>query len=211
MRGARPLSNDELRIISDCFDGEFATRDKSLVLIGVSTGGRISELLSLTIGDVYQNEKPVETLHFTKHVVKGKENSRTVPVNSDGVKAISDLMQWHSEHFGDTDPQRPLFPSRQKRKGKQVAITRQRAHQVFKDVCEKSGLNGNLATHSLRKSYAQRLYAILPDIFTVKEMLGHQDVKTTQAYLGVDVEKVREASEAMIIGDNHESDTRSME
>lgn len=199
MKGTRPLSNDELRIIADCFDGEFSIRDKSLVLIGVSTGGRISELLSLKIGDVYQNEKPVETLHFTKHVVKGKENSRTVPVNSDGVRAISDLIQWHSEHFGDLSPQRPLFPSRQKRKGKQVAITRQRAHQVFKDVCHKAGLNGNLATHSLRKSYAQRLYAILSDIFSVKEMLGHCKVETTQAYLGVDIEKVKKASEAMAL------------
>lgn len=200
MRGARPLSNDELRIIADCFDGEFAIRDKSLILIGVSTGGRISELLALTLGDVYQNGKPVETLHFNKDVVKGKENSRTVPVNSDGVKAISDLVHWHSEYYGNIDLNRPCFPSRQKRKGKQMSITRQRAHQVFKDVCEKAGLNGNLATHSLRKSYAQRLYVILADVFSVKEMLGHQDVKTTQAYLGVDVEKVRKASEAMTIG-----------
>ncbi|MCG9133605.1 tyrosine-type recombinase/integrase [Candidatus Poribacteria bacterium] len=200
MRGTRPLSNGELRIIADCFDGEFAIRDKSLILIGVSTGGRISELLALTLGDVYQNDKPVETLHFNKDVVKGKENSRTVPVNSDGVKAISDLIHWHVEYYGNIDPQRPCFPSRQKRKGEQVSITRQRAHQVFKDVCEKAGLNGNLATHSLRKSYAQRLYVILSDVFSVKEMLGHQDVKTTQAYLGVDVEKVRKASEAMTIG-----------
>lgn len=200
MRGARPLSNDELRIIAECFEGEFAIRDKSLILIGVSTGGRISELLALTLGDVYQNDKPVETLHFNKDVVKGKENSRTVPVNSDGVRAISDLIHWHSENYGNIDLNRPCFPSRQKRKGEQVSITRQRAHQIFKDVCKKAGLNGNLATHSLRKSYAQRLYVILADVFSVKEMLGHQDIKTTQAYLGVDVEKVRKASEAMTIG-----------
>jgi len=37
------------------------------------------------------------------------------------------------------------------------------------------------------------------DIFCIKEMLGHQSVVTTQAYLGVDYEKVRAASEAISV------------
>lgn len=199
MKGTRPLNNKELSLICESFDGKYAIRDRSLILIGISTGGRISELLSLTIGDVWQNNTPVQTLHYNRHVVKGKENARTVPVNSDGVRAISDLIAWHRDMYGRLDTKRPLFPSRQRKKGKISALTRQRAHQVFKDVCVKAKLNGNLATHSLRKSYAQRLYAILADIFCVKEMLGHQNVTTTQAYLGVDIEKVKKASEEMAI------------
>ena len=203
MKGTRPLSNEELTLIVNCFDGKYAVRDKALILIGVSTGGRISELLALTIGDVYQNGKPVESLHFKKQVVKGKENARAVPVNSDGIQAIAELIEWHQEAYGSLDPKRPLFPSRQSGKGI-CALTRQRAHQIIKNVCVKAGLNGNLATHSLRKSYAQRLYGILADIFSVKEMLGHQSVTTTQAYLGVDIEKVKQASEAMTISRKQE-------
>ena len=59
-------------------------------MLGVSTGGRISELLSLTIGDVYQNSKAVTDLLFDKSVVKGGEVSRAVPVNKDGRRAIED-------------------------------------------------------------------------------------------------------------------------
>ena len=55
MRGTRPLDNNEIRKVAECFDGTFAVRNRSLFMLGVSTGGRISELLSLTIGDVYQN------------------------------------------------------------------------------------------------------------------------------------------------------------
>ena len=199
MKGTRPLNNEELTLICDSIDGKYAIRDRSLILIGISTGGRISELLSLTIGDVWQNNKPVDSLHYNRHVVKGKENARVVPVNSDGIRAISDLINWHREIYGRLDAKRPLFPSRQ-RKGRSIsAVTRQRAHQIFKRVCQNAGLNGNLATHSLRKSYAQRLYAILQDIFSVKEMLGHQNVTTTQAYLGVDIEKVKKASEQMAL------------
>lgn len=196
MRGTRPLNNEELLLISDCFDGRYAIRDRSLLIIGFSTGGRISELLNLTLGDVYQNGKPVETLHFNKQVVKGKESSRSIPVNSDGVRAISELIDWHREKFGRIDTSRPCFPSQQSG----LPLTRQRAHQILKDVFLKAGLNGNLATHSLRKSYAQRLYSITGDIYLISEMLGHRDVNTTRAYLGVDIEKVKQASEAMSIG-----------
>ena len=47
-------------------------------MLGVSTGGRISELLSLTIGDVYQNRKAVTDLLFEKSIVKGGEIRRAV-------------------------------------------------------------------------------------------------------------------------------------
>ena len=55
MKGTRPLNNQEIRLVSACFDGNpFGDRNRGLFMLSVSTGGRISELLSLTIGDVYQ-------------------------------------------------------------------------------------------------------------------------------------------------------------
>ena len=92
MKGTRPLDNHEIRRVSVCFTGTFATRNRGLFMLGVSTGGRISELLSLTIGDVYQNRKPVTDLLFDKSIVKGGEVSRAVPVNRDGRQAIEELV-----------------------------------------------------------------------------------------------------------------------
>ena len=57
MKGTRPLDNDEIRSVSTCFTSTFAARNRGLFRLGVSTGGRISELLSLTIADVYQNRR----------------------------------------------------------------------------------------------------------------------------------------------------------
>ena len=88
MKGARPLTNDEIILVSGQFDGTFEIRNRSLFMLGVSVGGRISELLALTIGDVYQNTQPVSDLLFQKSVVKGKETARMIPVNADGRKAI---------------------------------------------------------------------------------------------------------------------------
>ena len=55
MRGTRPLDNVEISEVYDAFDGIFAIRNRSLFMLGVSTGGRISELLGLRLGDVFQN------------------------------------------------------------------------------------------------------------------------------------------------------------
>ncbi|MHA1862022.1 MAG: tyrosine-type recombinase/integrase, partial [Candidatus Ranarchaeia archaeon] len=143
-------------------------------------------LLSLTIEDVWQNRAPVFDLLFEKDIVKGKETARMIPVNSDGQKAIRELIAWHIERYGEIDPQTPLFPSRKNG----TALSRSQAHRILSDAFAKAGLNGKLATHSLRKTFAQRIYDASGDIFLVKELLGHKNVKTTQQYLGVSYAKM---------------------
>lgn len=206
MKGTRPLDNAEIRKVSAAFAGTFAIRNRCLFMIGVSVGGRISELIALKVNDVWQNNKPVSDLLFDRNIVKGGEVSRAVPVNTDGRQAIEDLIAWHLEHYGNVDPTRPLFPSR---KGQGLkAMTRIAAHDALKDAFGAAGLNGKLGTHSLRKSYAQRLYEHTNDIYAVQEMLGHKSVVTTQRYLGVNYASVRDASEAMSI---HSESNRSVQ
>ena len=142
MKGTRPLNNDEIRRVSDCFDGIFETRNRGLFMLGVSTGGRISELLSLQIADVYQNGSAVTDLLYSKSIVKGGEVSRAVPVNRDGRQAIDNLIGWHIDYYGMTENNRPLFPSRNGQGEKRMS--RRTAHDVLKTAFEAAGLNGHL-------------------------------------------------------------------
>ena len=57
MKGTRPLDNNEIRTVAEGFDGVFAVRNRGLFVLGVSTGGRISELLSLKVGDSLRGRK----------------------------------------------------------------------------------------------------------------------------------------------------------
>ena len=50
MKGTRPLDNNEIRLVAACFDSVFEARNRGVFMLGVSTGGRISELLSLRRG-----------------------------------------------------------------------------------------------------------------------------------------------------------------
>ena len=197
MKGTRPLNNSEISRVSAAFTGTYEVRNRALFMLGVSTGGRISELLSLRIGDVYQNKKPVTDLLFDKAIVKGGETSRAIPVNVDGRGAIDAVVAWHRDRYGNVDDSRPLFPSRNGQ-GMQP-MSRRTAHNVLKDAFVSAGLNGHLATHSLRKSFAQRVYEQSGDIFLVQELLGHKSVSTTQRYLGVDWASAREAVEGMAL------------
>ena len=197
MKGTRPLDNSEIRRVSTCFTGTYEVRNRGLFMIGVSTGGRISELLSLTIGDVYQNRSAVTDLLFQRTIVKGGEVSRAVPVNTDGRRAIQALIDWHRRHYRSVASKRPLFPSRHK--SGTVALHRQTAHDILKNAFIEAGLNGKLATHSLRKSFAQRLYDKTGDIYLVQALLGHRNIATTQDYLGVNYADARAAVEAIAL------------
>ena len=197
MKGTRPLDNDEIRSVLTCFTGTFEIRNRGLFMLGVSTGGRISELLSLRVEDVFQNRKPVSDLLYSKSIVKGGEVSRSVPVNADGRRSIDDLVNWHRRHYGSIASKRPLFPSRHN--SGTVPMHRQTAHTILKTAFMEAGLNGHIATHSLRKSFAQRLYDKTGDIYLVQELLGHRNISTTQKYLGVNYADAKAAVEAIAL------------
>ena len=118
-----------------------------------------------------------------------------MPVNRDGRTAIEEIITWHRERYDNTDSDCPLFPSRHN--SGSVPLHRQSAHQMLKKAFIAAGLNGKIATHSLRKSFAQRVYEQSGDIYLVKELLGHRNVATTQSYLGVNYADARDAVEAI--------------
>ena len=76
---------------------------------------------------------------------------------------------------------------------------RQTAHAILKTAFIEAGLNGHIATHSLRKSFAQRLYDKTGDIYMVQELLGHKNISTTQKYLGVNYADAKAAVEAIAL------------
>lgn len=192
MKGTRPLTNAEIRKVRDAFEGIYAQRNRGLFMLGVSIGGRVSELLALTVSDVWQNGQPVSDFQFDKGIVKGGETSRTIPVNRDGRDAIKEIIAWHRSYFKSVHPGNPLFPSR-----KGGSVKRQAIHKILEKAFVAAGLNGKLATHTLRKTFAQRLYEKCNDIYLVKELLGHKNVATTQAYIGVNYITAQAAVEAM--------------
>ena len=150
-------------------------RDKALFLLGVNTGFRISELLSLTVADISSSGGSLKT-HVTvsQRNMKGGKKSRTVILNDVAKAALATLTP--SSHL--------LFP-----------ITKQHFWRVLKSACLLAGIDPTLVgTHSMRKTFAQRVYKGLGnDIYATSKALGHAHIATTVAYLGVAQENIDKA------------------
>jgi site-specific recombinase XerD len=72
MKGSRPLSDEEVRLRAKSFHGVYAARNKVMFILGVRTGFRISEILGLRVGDVYQQGKGSDRVGVSHRHMKGE-------------------------------------------------------------------------------------------------------------------------------------------
>ena len=186
MRGCRPLTDEEVKLIATSFSGQFAGRDRCLFTLGWNSGFRVSELLSLTVGDVMQYGAIVDRVTVQRRSTKGKRESRTVVLNG---RAQTALRRWLDE-IVDASAEAPLFPSR---KG-DGAISRVQAHRVLKAAVEANELQGKIASHSMRKTFAEKVYDRLDgDLPRLQRALGHASINSTISYLSFKQEDVDDA------------------
>jgi len=193
MKGARPLTDEEIHLISQSFFGKYASRNRCLFMLGVNIGARVSELTALRVGDVWQHGKAVSVLTLRKETVKGKRESYSIPLNSTAKAVILQFIAWKKAEGESLSPSAYLFASR-KGSGR---LSRVQAHRILKKAYERAGITGKVTTHSMRKTVANKVYSATNDLMLVKEVLGHKNLSTTQQYLGVGMERLFDAMEAI--------------
>jgi integrase len=162
MKGCRPLREDEVRLISQSFGGTYARRDRALFMLGVKSGFRTSELLSLRVGDVYQHGRVVERVSVPRRHMKDRTEGRSVVLHAEAAAA---LQRWLEERAASQrlDPAAPLFQSR---KGGDRPISRQHAYAILCAAYDSNELSGKLGTHCMRKTFADRIYQRLQQIWS---------------------------------------------
>jgi integrase len=141
------------------------------------------------IPDVYLHGRIGDVVYVERKHMKKKVEGRAIPLHQDA-KAALDVWIKELEKAGKADPGCPLFKSR---KG-QRAITRVQAFRVLTEVYEANGLMGKLGTHSMRKTFADRMYDRLGrDLIKVQRALGHRCINSTVSYLSFREEEITEA------------------
>jgi len=185
MKGCRPLNEQEVeKIISFFSKNRYGLRDIALVLLGLYTGRRISQLLSVKVEDVYNSktDKVNDRLWFARQHVKGKREGEVVILHP---KVKTAIKTW-VEAMPTSDF---LFCSQ-----KGGAISRMQAHRILKEAVEVLNLEGKVATHSMRKTFAKKMYGALDnDIYRLQRAMGHTDIKTTVKYLSFQQEDIDDA------------------
>jgi site-specific recombinase XerD len=182
----RALTVDEFNQVRQSFGGTFGKRDESLFVLGCKTGFRISELLSLKVKDVWNGESVRDYVTVNRSQMKGKSKNRSIKINGDVKPVVSEWLQKLLTYKG-TNADTYLFKSRKGNK----AITIQQVNRILDEAYQSCGLDGELASHSMRKTFAERVRkATGGDIYAIKEMLGHANIQSTVKYLGIDQDKM---------------------
>jgi len=182
MKGCRPLSDDEIAQMLPVFK---CLRDRVIFLLGLKTGYRISELLSLKRTDLFQSGHVSNRVIVTRSNMKGKVDSRSV-ILSPSLKPLIE------EYCRSIEDYTYLFPSRQ---GGDVPLSYKRAWRIFKDAIGESLVDSqHTGTHCMRKTFAKKVYEIVEkDILKTKEALGHRRLDSTISYLSFDWSDIDDA------------------
>ncbi|MDE0314650.1 MAG: site-specific integrase [Candidatus Poribacteria bacterium] len=202
MKGMRPLENHEVRKILNYFKnlptqspkGQhlFPVRNRSLFVIGLQTGLRIGEICQLKIGDVYGTDNKVSpVIRLKKKQTKSKE-SRIVPLSNTAQRAIRECIAWQREYFGHIEMDNPLFPTRTK-----THFSQGSASEVITRIFRACNIKDPVNTHSLRKTFATKIYQKTGNLRVCQELLGHKDLTSTQKYIGVTYTEMNEAVNAI--------------
>jgi site-specific recombinase XerD len=177
MTGCKPLSPSEIAALSTYL----SSRDAALFHLGLKTGFRISELLSIRIVDLYEHLELKTELLVARCNMKGKYKSRSVPLSKD----TQDLLRTYLSTLPVN--QEYLFESGRGQ------LSRCQAWRAIKSAALKAGLTGKIGTHSLRKSLAYNAYqASGKDLVLTQRILGHSSIQSTISYLQVGNEQVNE-------------------
>lgn len=147
-------------------------RDLAMIELFYSSGLRLSELVSINMGDIDREDATLE--------VTGKGNkSRRVPV---GRKALEALQAWVKvRHLLAQAVEPALFVSK-----RGTRIHPRTIEQRLKRWAIKQGADRNIHPHMLRHSFASHLLESSGDLRAVQELLGHADISTTQIYTHLD-------------------------
>jgi integrase len=185
LSGSRPLNAHEERVFLRHVR-RLTPRNRTLITAQMFLGFRISEVLALTIGHVLHHGKVRSHVALPPRFFKGKRgNTRSVPIGPEVRRALECYLA-HRARKHPLVPIEPLFRSRLHAfDGGPKPITRSMAQKIIKRAFRViSDDTQGLSSHSLRKSWAMRLYeASGHDLLIVRDGLGHRSVAVTQLYL----------------------------
>jgi len=156
-------------------------RNRAMMEMLYGSGLRVSELVNLQLSKIYLDE------HYM--LIEGKgSKQRLVPLSP-----VSE------EWFGYWLQERSTWPL--KAESKDIAfvnrygrpMTRAMVFTIVRRLCESAGITKTVSPHTLRHSFATHLLQNGADLRVIQQLLGHEELTTTEIYTHVDIQDLRKA------------------
>ncbi len=181
----RYLSVEDSQRLLRAVDGKNRERDYCILCIFLNCGLRISEIVGLNLTDVAPDHLRV--------MGKGSKE-RMVYLNAATTQALSRYLAVRSG-IAAVDKNALFLSARRKR------MSRETVHAMVKKTLLQAGLDpGKYSAHKLRHTAATLMLQNGVDVRTLQEVLGHENLNTTQIYTHVDNEALRTAAAANPLG-----------
>jgi integrase/recombinase XerD len=179
----KPIPLDQVRLLLEQpakLASAEAKRDRVMLELLYASGMRISELVSLNLGDVN-----TEGDYFVRCFGKGRKE-RIIPLYQQIAQSIKKYVEEDRPKLAHGKKEKALFLN-----ARGERLTRQGFWQKLKEYVKAAGLNTHISPHTLRHSFATHMLSGGADLRSVQELLGHANISTTQVYTHLTTEHVR--------------------
>ena len=155
-------------------------RDRAMLEVLYATGVRVSELINLKLSQINLNQGVLR--------IVGKGNrERLIPLGDEAQDWIREFNEGARSEILLERQTDYLFPTRRGDR-----MTRQAFWHIIKRYAKKAGIDKKLSPHTVRHAFATHLLNNGDDLRVVQLLLGHSDVSTTQIYMHVARERMKD-------------------
>lgn len=154
-------------------------RNKAMIELLYASGMRISELLDLKLQNIdYDNE-------YVRVMGKGSKE-RIIPLTSITFKYLNEYINNQRRFILKTKSSDYVFINSYGNR-----MSRQGFFKILKNICKEQGIKKEISPHTLRHSFATHLLNNGADLRIIQELLGHEDISTTEIYTHISKEKIK--------------------
>ena len=174
------LSYDEVKKLLDIdLIDKYSYRNKAMLELMYATGLRVSELVNLKLNDIDLDMDLIRTL--------GKGNKeRIIPIGDYAIYFIKIYINEYRRQLLKDNTEYLFLNNRGKK------LSRQSFYKLVKALALKKNIKTEFSPHTLRHSFATHLLDRGADIVSIKEMLGHSSLSTTQIYTHISNQKLKD-------------------
>lgn len=159
-------------------NNEFEARNKAILELLYSSGLRISELTSLELSNIDLDECLIRVMG------KGSKE-RIVPLGDYAIDALKEYIYFYRPMLNKNNSSYVFLNNRG------GVLSRQFIFKVIKEECIKKGIRKNVSPHTLRHTFATHLLKNGADLRIIQELLGHENLSTTQIYTHLTNDKLK--------------------
>lgn len=159
-------------------------RDKAILEMLYSSGLRVSELVGL-------NQEDVDLFGGLLRVRGKGRKERIVPLGQLALKALKAYLEYKPAKQMTVHMKMPLYLNRSGGR-----LTDRSIRRIILKYCKRIALNKEVSPHMLRHSFATHMLDRGADLRSVQELLGHENLSTTQIYTHVTTKRLKEAYDA---------------